>query len=248
MRRYWVDRDQITENTVQFLGETFHHVIDVCRLNLGSKFEVLTEGGQAYFVEITEVQKKRAQAKILEVRQIPQPPLPRIHLALSLPRFQKFELIVEKSVELGVNSIQPLFSEFSFIRSSEKISQSKKQRWEKIIRSATQQSGRGDLMTLKEPQSLKQWLNDQNQAANTQYLFMYEGEGDHSLPEVLRGFKKESLQDVWILIGSEGGFSDQEVNLLREQGFAPTSVGDQILRVETACIAITSMVNYELRL
>ena len=116
MRRYWIDKSQISGSQVQFTGDTFHHIFDVCRQTQGSKFEVLTEDSKAHLVEVISVQKKQATAQIIEERIIPPLKLPHIHLAMSIPRFNVFDSVLEKAVEMGVSSIVPFYSEFSFVR------------------------------------------------------------------------------------------------------------------------------------
>jgi len=248
MRRYWIDKQQIQGELVEFTGEQLHHLRDVCRLDVGSKFEVLFEDSKAHFVEMMEMSKRQALAKILETRDIPPLPLPQINLAVSLPKFQKLDTIIEKSVELGVGQVLPFVSQFSFIRNLSKISDNKRQRWQKIVLSATQQCGRGELMQVLEPVSFSQSLEQLNRKPQCKCLFLYEGDGDMSLKSALSSLKTETIQEIWVFVGSEGGFSDGEVEQMRASGLVPITVGDQVLRVETACIAAVSMLHYHFRL
>src|SRR4051812_10907433 len=101
VRRYWVDAKMITANgQVLLTGETLHHIVDVCRMRVGDRFEVLNEQGQIYFVELKSLSKKSAECSILETRISPPRPKPELVLALSLPRFTTFDAVLEKSVEL----------------------------------------------------------------------------------------------------------------------------------------------------
>ncbi|MFP5518593.1 MAG: RsmE family RNA methyltransferase [Bdellovibrionia bacterium] len=248
MRRYWVENSRIQDDTVHFDGDLFHHIFDVCRQDVGSKFEVLTEDAKAYFVEVTTRTKKNAQAKVLESRIIPPLPLPHVHIALSLSRFPVMDAVLEKAVELGIKSIQPLFSDFSFLRSGEKLSENKTERWEKIVRSATQQSGRGEFMKIHPVQPLENFLTDFKAMPATAGVFAYEGESTLGIKECLQKLRGQSLgglQNIWLFIGSEGGFSYQEVELMTRFGLEPVTIGRQVLRVETACIAVASAIKYE---
>ena len=231
-------------------GETLHHIRDVCRLHVGSKFEVIVEGGHALLVEINRETKHESIATVLETRQIPEIPKPHIHLALSIPRFPVFEAVLEKSVELGVHSVQPFFSDFSFIRKQEDIFQKKRARFEKIVVSATQQSGRGDLMPIANPMGIEDVLDAFNRQTEVQGLFAYEGMGVLTAQQATLAMmqtEKGSLpkpSEIWIFVGSEGGFSEREVSLFQSSGLKPVTLGAQVLRVETACLALVSIIKY----
>lgn len=248
MRRYWIEPQDIIGENVLLQGEVFHHVIDVCRQEIGSKFEVISNGS-AYFVRIIAISKKGATAEILEKREIQKLSLPHIKLAICVPRFPVLESIIEKAVEMGVSEVQLLSSDFSFIKNAEKISENKWERWLKIIKSATQQCGRGDLMKLHSPMSLKNWSASLNQNAKSMCLFGYEGEvGVQDIKKYLKTQTASQLEEAWILVGGEGGFSHQEVDALGQRGCQAVTLGAQVLRVETACIAMISILKYELDL
>lgn len=248
MRRYWVEEKDIIGDQALLQGEVFHHIVEVCRQTVGSKFELLSNG-KAHFSELIALSKKGATARIIETRNIPALPKPYIKIALCIPRFPVLESILEKAVELGVDEIQLLSSQYSFIKSSEKISESKWERWLKVIKSSTQQSGRGDLMKLTAPMPLIEWSKKMNPNGRSLCLFGYEGPSPLSIREYFKSDKSHGeLDDAWILVGGEGGFSEQEVQLLAAQGCQAVTLGPQVLRVETACITLTSILKYELDL
>lgn len=249
MRRYWIQKKDLFADQVNFTGDVFHHIFDVCRQEVGSKFEVLTEESKAYFVQVTQVSKKSAVGQILETREIPALKKPHIHLLLSLSRFPVMDAIMEKVVEMGVSSVHPFFSEFSFLRKGEKLSANKTERWEKIVRSATQQSGRGDLMKIFEPCTFEQISQKINQLPHSRGLFAYEGESVFPIRDYVTKIKSEAgpqgVENIWIIVGSEGGFSHQEVKKLQELGLDPVTLGPQVLRVETACMTLVSVLKYD---
>lgn len=244
MRRFWITPEQIVGETAEIQGELYHHIRDVCRFDVGSRFELLPGDGRALFSEITEVSKRSLKVKVLEERQIPELPKPRVHLYVSLPRFATFENILEKSAELGVFQITPVFSDHSFIKNNEKLSSNRWARWEKIIQGACQQCGRGQLMKLEEPLKLASALENFNRSTKVLGLFPYEGEAPLSLKQRLQQTSGESYDQVALFVGSEGGFSNQEVELFQAHGLPPVTLGDQILRVETACLALVAVIKY----
>ena len=248
MRRYWIEKSQIFNDQVTFKGDLFHHIFDVCRQEVGHHFEVITEDSKAYLVEVINVDKKTANAKIIETRVIERLPTPHIHIALSVSRYPVMDAIIEKSVELGVTSILPFTSEFSFVRTPQSLPLGKLERWQKIVISATQQSGRGELLKIHQPLAWKEMLKIINPNAENLCLFAYEGGSTLDSQSFLKT-KKESVQknlnDLWILVGSEGGFSFNEVQELTGLGLHPVTLGQQVLRVETACLTLVAILKYE---
>lgn len=249
MKRFWVEKKHFYNDEVTIEGDTYHHICDVCRQDVGSKFEILSDG-MAYFVELTRLNvvkgKKSATAMIKEVREAPAPKKPYIHLAVSISKFQTMDTIVEKAVELGVHTLHPFVSEFSFIRekNSERLTE-KLERWERIVKAATQQTGRGDLMKISSIFTLKELLGKMNQTDRSAGLFPYEGESEQTVSIAIKTMKAESPENIWLFVGSEGGFSHQEVAFFKENGLKSSTLGDQVLRVETACLSLVSILKYE---
>ena len=248
LRRYWIDQNKIIDEQVEIEGELFHHIFDVCRQGLGSRFELISDDSFAYFSEVIKLGKKNAIVKVLEKRQLPVLKKPYIKLFLSIPKFSTFELILEKSVELGVSSIYPFVSEFSFVRKVDDRLENKADRWNRIITSATQQTGRGDLMSLHSPCKLLEALNNFNQKENVLGLFPYEGDSQKHLRQRLEEVSSQKWEEIWLFIGSEGGFSQDEVELFKKYNIEPITLGAQILRVETACLAVISILKYQWQL
>jgi len=252
VRRYWVPKQALADSQAVLDGEIFHHIFDVCRQEVGSRFELLCGDQKAYLVEVTDVGKKSAKAQILSQRQIPPLPTPHLHLALSIPRFPVMEAVIEKAVEMGVHTLHPFFSDFSFVRKAASLPAAKLERWKKIIVSASQQCGRGELMSLAQPQDLSAIL--QNFAQNTNPtkgrlgLFAYEGQTHKNVREHLKSIGKEDLTEVWVFVGSEGGFSPAEVHEFQRLTMEPVTLGEQVLRVETACITLLAVLKYEFEL
>ncbi len=244
MRRYWIESRYQKEEGFELRDETFHHICNVCRRSLNDRFELIVQG-KAYLVEIVELENKSAFAKIIESREIPPPPPPEIHLAISLPKLQTFEKVLEKMVELGVTAIHPFTSDFSFVKSASKIPSKKFQRWEKIILGASQQTGRGELLKLTEIKPLGVLLKEEFMTSGGLGLLAYEGEGEKSFKKHLQSHHS-GLAPIWIFVGSEGGFSSKDLNLFKDYKLLPISLGDQVLRVETACVTIVSILKYGL--
>lgn len=248
MRRYWIEKKQIVESTVHFSHEQFHHIFDVCRQIVGHHFEVITEDSKAYLVEVDAVLKKTATAQIIEEREIKKLDKPHIRLLISLPRYNVFDSTLERCVELGVSSITPFVSDYSFIRKEKELPEGKFDRWNKIVISATQQSGRGELLKINELTRFETLFQTINLNDKNWCLFAYEGKTQSSIKAEVDRMKEKyaTLPDnIYILVGSEGGFSTQEVAQIQTLGLHPVTLGQQILRVETACLTLVSVLKYE---
>ncbi len=251
MRRYWIDPQFIYSDLVTIQGDSFYHICGVCRQKQDDQFEVLGKPDTAYLVKIIEVHKNKAVAQILEARTIIKPKGPEIILNLCLPKNQTLDLIIEKAVELGVDHIQPVMNEFSFIKKSDQWSSNRLERINKIVLSATQQSGRSDLMPVLEPKKLTDvvqfWAN---QTPRYPGLMAYE----NSSPVPLKMTLSDKCPDlkksekIYLFVGSEGGFSMNEAQWALDQGLILVNLGSQVLRVETACISLISAIKYEVEL
>jgi 16S rRNA (uracil1498-N3)-methyltransferase len=244
MRRFWIAPDKLKQEEVRFEGDLFHHLRDVCRIEVGNRFELLCGDGWAYFTELTQLEKRSATGRILEKRELQKIRKPFIHLCVSVPRFQKMDLILEKAVELGVYEVHPFVSDHSFVRSVNEALTGKQNRWLKIIQSATEQSGRGDLMRLSEPVQLKELFELFNRQPNAAGLFPYEGPSDSDIKSALTEVSAKVTDSIWLFVGSEGGFSLEEVAFFRSHQLKPVTLGSQVLRVETACLALVSVIKY----
>lgn len=162
-------------------------------------------------------------------------PPPSVHLGLALLKSDKFELVIQKATELGVTSITPLESERSVVSLPADRARSRLERWRRIVREALEQSGRADRVEILEPVSFVDALSAID---GDRQVIAWEQESKRALADAVDG--REST--VAILIGPEGGFTEQEVSSARSAGFEPVSLGSLILRSETAAIASVSIV------
>ncbi len=246
MRQYWIENATAPQFSID--GEMFHHIFGVCRQSVGDQFEVIVGNGKSFLVEVIDKQKKQAAVKVISEKQIAPLPRPWLRLALCNPRPPILESVVEKCVELGVYEIQLLCSERSFFRQPKDFPANRIERLNKIIRSATQQSGRGECMKLAEPMQMTNWLEKMNPCEQAACLFLFEGDADLTIKKALREKNFSAADQVTLLVGGEGGFTENETDLLRKHGCAPVTMGQQVLRVETACLTGMSILKYELDL
>ena len=245
LRRFFITSADIEGELVRLGGDLFHHVRDVCRFETGDEFEVLLGDGFARRVRIASVGKRELTARVVDSRRLAPLPGPAVTLALSIPKLPKVDWIIEKSVELGVSHVRPFVSDFSFLRKVSEVSENRLGRWRKLVQAATQQSGRGELMTIHEPTTLDQVLGEFKSTPRALGIFPYEGEAPQRLDVALAKIKGEAPAGVWAFVGSEGGFSPREVDLFARAGLPATSMGERILRCETACVSLVSLIAFE---
>ena len=246
LRRFYTG-SPVAEGEFVIEGDLFHHIRDVCRFTVGARFELLPGDGRAVLVEIISIAKRTLNAQQMSARDLPALSKPFITLALSLPKLPKFDWITEKCVELGVDEIRPFTSDYSFLREPGEISGARTSRWQKLVVAATQQSGRGELMRIQPTMRLPELLKIYKQTPHSAGLFAYEAAVNLGLHRAIADLKAQVPERIWLFVGSEGGFSEREVEFFGAAGLEPVTMGEQILRVETACLALVSVIKYETR-
>ncbi len=162
-----------------------------------------------------------------------------LHLAVAIPKGKTMDLIVQKAVELGVSSIQPLLTDHTVVKLDAKEANKKAQKWQKVALEACKQCGQDRLPSVADPVPMNQWLSDLD-GPETVKIMASLAPGSKSIREVLA-----EVGDVCLLVGPEGDFSDQETRDAIESGFVPVTLGDIVLRVETAVFYASSIIRYE---
>lgn len=161
-----------------------------------------------------------------------------VHLISGMPANERMDWLVEKATELGAAGIQPLAAARSVIKLSGERADKRKERWQAIAVSACEQCGRNRLPEVHSPLSLAEWLRNppaQALAGDAVRLVLSLREGNRPLRELAAG-----AREVWILHGPEGGLTQEEEDAALAAGFAPASLGERVLRAETAAIAALS--------
>ena len=242
--RFWIDRACLKGSQFLIKGSLYHHICRVAQIKKGESFELFCEGLQKYKVTLSRLSPSEAAADIIKAYPVPPLKKPYLHLALSLPRLSKMERLIEMAVELGLKEIQPFISEHSFFKNSSKLTSSRQKRWRKIADHSMALSGRTEPLKI---QPLIPLFDIQIPKADLA-LAAYEGaEKNSPLKEILKKHKKPS--SVWLFVGSEGGFSLKEIEKLISNSQALCfTMGERILKVETACQFGLSVLKYHYHL
>jgi 16S rRNA (uracil1498-N3)-methyltransferase len=238
MNRFFIPIECIQNGRVVFPADVSHQILRVLRLRSYERVIVLDNLGMAYEVELEMVQSKGVMGNVLETRAVAGEAKTVITLYLGLTQREKFEWILQKATEIGVASFIPLITRRSLVQSAHEID-NKVERWERIIREAAEQSGRGlcpKLMPVQQMDRLKPL------ESNHKGFVLWEEEHGQSFRTALR---KSDSQFLALLIGPEGGLTEDEVENVKGAGFEAVSLGKRILRMETAAIVAAAVVLYE---
>jgi 16S rRNA (uracil1498-N3)-methyltransferase len=237
-RRFFVER--FTGSMAVMEGDAAHHLGNVLRAQTGQLYE-LSDGSAAWLSRIESVARHRIEFALLE--QLPAPkPVAEVTLLLSVVKFDAFEWAIEKATELGVARIIPVAasrSEKGLLAAAAKRSQ----RWQKILLESSQQSRR-----LRVPQ-LDELANPLKAFAgqSSNYCLMLSERSDApSIRATLDSLDRAKAASATLAIGPEGGWTDDELATARAAGFHEASLGQRILRTETAVIAALATLNFAL--
>ena len=251
MNRFFVSKDSFHGDKVLLGSDHAHQLRDVLRMKEGEHIVVLDNEGLEYDVVLTQVRREQVIGQIEEKRPASGEPVVQITLFQSLLTRDKFEIVLQKCTEVGVTEFVPMVTERSLIRETF-IKPEKVDRWQRIITEAAEQSHRGRIPKLLLPLSFVQVLEqlagfDRRLIAWPAPECLYRGpaEGGLSLWQALLADNKNVPRTVALLIGPEGGFSEREVELAKEKGVTPITLGPRILRTETAAIVASALVLYE---
>jgi 16S rRNA (uracil1498-N3)-methyltransferase len=250
LKQFIINREPDKDNIVRLKDDDYHYLIRVRRLAAGEFFPALLPNGEEILVQILSIEHNKLIGKCIAPEVLTQKHrdtkikknevLPPIILFQSIPKGDKMDLIIRQAAEGGITEIVPFISEFSLLKTNV-IKKQKFSRWEKIIKEARQQSGSKIATTVHLPafekyytlNEIMEYWQKQKAAGALGLLFHHQrGLEQKSLHSYLNIIPKTAV----FAVGPEGGFSDVEVSFFLENGFKPFTIGDTILRTETAAL------------
>ncbi len=241
LRYFFVSPDRVFEETLMLDREDGRHIRDVLRMRIGDTLQVSDGSGLLYRAEISGFPDGEVLCAILETSFIPDPCSPRITLLQSVPKGKRMEWLVQKATEMGVYDIIPIYMERSVRVIEPERTGHWLQRWQRIAEEASKQCGRTDFPQIKDPVMLKEAVKQVDHLPIK--IFFDENEKVRTLRKIRNACPEPG--GVALLVGPEGGISPEEAKLLYEHGFVSVSLGNLILRVETAGILSVALVRYE---
>ena len=234
MPRFFVAPEQVVGDRLTLTGGDAHHAAKVLRLGPGDGLTVLDGSGWAYHATISSVSPGEVQAVILRREPAPEPPVP-VTLYQALPKGDKMELVIQKATELGMARLVPVAASRSVVQLKADKAEGKLARWQKIAQEAAEQSERGRVPVVAAPVAVK----DVRLADGELGLVLSERVEGPSLP---RALPAQAPAGLAVFVGPEGGWTPEELDLLRGQGVVEVSLGKRILRTETAGLAALAIV------
>ncbi len=233
MRRFFAPTNSFTDNLVTLDTEETRHLRDVLRLKIGDEVSVFDGAGKEFACTINEIGKKETALSAIKEIEPSSPESPfAITIAATVLNGEKYDLIVQKAVELGVTELIPLITIRCDVK--QKDAARRLERWRRIAMEATKQTGRAKLMEIAEPAEFDKLLGELN--GQNAVLFSERDGVDFS---TITADKK-----ITALYGPKGGWDDVELKMAAEHDINIVTLGGRILRAETAAIAITAILQH----
>ncbi|QTL37123.1 16S rRNA (uracil(1498)-N(3))-methyltransferase [Pseudoalteromonas viridis] len=228
--------DLVIGDAIDLGDDAAGHVARVLRMGEGDKLSLFNGQGGEYLATISAVSKKKVQVipeQFID-KQVESPLS--IHLGQGISRGDKMDFTIQKSVELGITEITPLFTTRCGVKLSGERLAKKHQQWQKIAIAAAEQSGRNTITTIHPPISLDEWLAQSSEALK----LTLHPRAEHSIKTL-----PKPEHGVRFLVGPEGGFTDEEMAATKQQGFVDIRLGPRVLRTETAALTVLSALQLE---
>ncbi len=246
MPKFFVTNQAIQKNKVEIYGDDTNHIKNVLRKKVGETLNLCNiDTLEDYLCEITNIQENRIELKIIDKLENNAEPNTKVTIFQGLPKADKMELIIQKSVELGVYDITPIEMKRCVVKLNEKDKIKKIERWQKISEVASKQSGRNRIPKINPIIPIQNICQDINNYDIV--IVAYEEEKQNTLKaelEKLKNTQKDNL-NIAILIGPEGGIDPLEIKILKDKGAKIVTLGNRILRTETVALNILSIIMYE---
>lgn len=221
--------------TVTLENDRRHYLVQVLRLKEGDTVHVFNAQDGEFVGEIESVSKQAVAIKLTQpVENKTESPIV-IHLGQALVSRDKMDLIIQKAVELGVHSVTPILTEHANVKLKSERLDKRLAHWQAVAVSACEQSGRLQVPTIHAPVSLNEWVN--NNQSELKLILEPVAEKKWAV--------QQAVQSVSILVGPEGGFSQQEIEVAMQRQFEAVRLGPRILRTETAAMSSIALIQYE---
>lgn len=234
MPRFYIETDLAVETTVELTETVFHHWVKVLRAQTGEKATLFNGQGGEYSVTLVDVAKKSALVHVDAFNPDNRAPHFTALLGQVMSKGDRMDYAIQKAVELGVQSIQLLTSERCEMRLKYDRDQKKIDHWQGIAIAACEQCGMNIVPKILAPLSLQEWLK--TELPTTKLVLAPEKEQTNVL--------ENSTKDIVLLIGPEGGLTEQEIHGANHVGFKNWCIGDRVLRTETAPVVALSILNF----
>lgn len=247
MHKFFTAKDLINDNKARIIGDDVKHIYKVLRLSEGEEIVLNDSEGTEYSAEIASISKQEVEVNILKKLNVNNESSVKIYLFQGLPKAQKMDLIVQKGTELGIMEFVPTITDRVDVKLKGDFK--KLDRLNRIALEAAKQSKRSIVPKVVEPIEFEDVLNRIDSLDLV--IVPYENAENFGVKTLINTFEKEGrnlkeIKTVGIFIGPEGGIEEDEIIKLREKGAYIVTLGNRILRTETAGFVAASLIQYEL--
>lgn len=244
MPKFFINTNQIHDSNIQIVGEDVKHISQVLRAKLNDELLICDkETNLNYRTKITKITPDDITCTIIDYKKSNTEPKVQVTIFQGIPKADKMEYIIQKNTEIGAKEIVPVMMSRCIVKLEEKEKTKKVDRWQKIAEAAAKQSGRDHIATIAKPIELKELCNKIPEFDLV--LLAYENEENITLKQELKKFENTSNLKIGVIIGPEGGIDKSELEQLIEVGARRVTLGNRILRTETASLVIMSNIIYE---
>lgn len=221
------------QKELRISGQDAHYLINILRLKRADVFHILDDKGNLHTAEIISINKKEVIAKITQTEKVNTESSLELVLVQSILKGEKMDFLIQKATELGVKEIYPVITSRTIVRGTDRY-----KRWLRIVKESVRQCGRTGIPIIHEPILFEEFLKTQDERFKG---FIFYEDSKKRLKEIL---PDEKVTPIYCIIGPEGGFSSDEINMAVSKGFIPAGLGPRILRAETATITALSLLQF----
>ena len=233
MRRFYAPKENFSDGRIYIAADETRHLRDVLRLQTGDKIAVFDGEGNEFLAKIETIKKSGVELKIIQTLAPSSAESPlHLTLAAAMLKGEKFDLVVQKAVEIGVTRLVPLHTARCDVNI--KGADKRVDRWRKIVIDAAKQSGRARLMSIDVPVEFAEFVHSET----SDEIIVFTERGGESF------LKLNEVNKITAVIGPEGGWDDSEIELVKTSGVKLITLGGRILRAETAAISIAAILQH----
>ena len=232
--RIFTDQPLSSGANLALTGSAARHLSSALRMSVGQEITLFNGLGGEFSATLTATAKSQVDVSLGDCREIDRESPLKLHLAIAVSRGERMDWIVQKATELGVTEITPLFSERTEVKLNGERLEKKLRHWQQVSISACEQCQRNRVPIINNALTLDQWLSHSREDSEQLKLVLHH-RSDTTLAQ------HQPPESACLLVGPEGGLSDNEISRAMDKGFAPLTLGPRVMRTETAPLAAISI-------
>jgi 16S rRNA (uracil1498-N3)-methyltransferase len=239
MNRFYHSKPININETIVMDDFAAYHALKVMRLKINDHLILFNGDGSDYTGQVIRIRKRQVEVSIKSKKKIKNESNLRVILLQALTSSEKMDLVIQKTTELGISEIQPIVCERSIVKIKNEKLEKKLSHWRQVSIAACEQCGRAKIPTIHKPENIIKYLEKIAESDKDTKIIL-SPDATQSIDNI-----PKIKQDIKVLIGPEGDFTNQELDLSIQKGFTAIKMGPRILRTETVPITILSILQYK---